>query len=289
MTLYSSRSTRSICPLYLGTISRAVIAICDDGLLGDFEWSRYPHFHDHTSVYTACIEIPTDDEAAKRLRFRTPTLADTEEDAEPDERDPNGILCYGRKDGTYRMVKDIHKKMHAKTQALQNNFDRAQALSQTAFTKYLPPEGSVTRTICQNMRPPTKEVSGMWTTWAIARWGNLRTMEDFILCIRAHQRAVAVVNGYIDFLHDFLPVEYRGPLVKRAQRRPSNVTYRGSILTGDEIEMLLPWYALMGVPVFALVRTAQYDIPRSLFRSPSEPRCSLETTSFRKYARYVTS
>lgn len=280
--------------------------ICVDVLFGDFEWTREPGMYDYASPYTAYIEIPTREAAMNMLRFRAAKMEDTVEDVEEEgegeeeeeEDDEMGegvkekgkekgkekekekaVLLYGRKDGTYRATKAFHAKLQRRLKALQTNCDKAWRSFQWACGEKLDSvhASSVVHTICNKLRPPTRELSDMWLSWGYLHWGGLRTFEDFSLCLVAHQRSVSLVMAWLDFLADFLPAGPNGPLLGRARPRP--IVRRGVILTGKDIDSMLDWYTRQGIPVHALVHIDDVDIPTDIYRAPSEPRCSRTPSS----------
>ncbi|VDB95890.1 unnamed protein product [Peniophora sp. CBMAI 1063] len=253
---------------------------CADGLLGDFEWSREPQPWDHTSPYTAYLEVPTSREEKSRLRFRMLTFDDLEKEAGREDGNPTEV-AYGWQQGTYRVKTALWEKMRKRAEDLGKSCERATRVFRYAYSSeiHLVHEGSVVRRLCKNLRPPTRDVMDMMLTLGILRWGKLRTFADLTLCNRAHQRAIGVVTAYLDFLSDLLPPGPNGPLIRRGAPRGHEPVRRGVILIGEEIDSMLGWYTRVNIPVYALVSTNEFDIPAELFKPASEPRCSRERSA----------
>ncbi|KZV59165.1 hypothetical protein PENSPDRAFT_724967 [Peniophora sp. CONT] len=266
------------------------------------EWTQEPQLLDPSALYRAWIKIPTADEARDDLWFRPAEMNDAarhpeewkeeEEDGagqssmapessvnqQPDgkrTKEVRGLRAMGTESGMFRTVDNIHKRLGKRAAMLRDRCDLATRLLQRSYstTAHELNSGSVLHRIIRDLRPPTEAAVDMTRTWIWLRWGLLRSFGDFAICFAAHQRAVAVVLAYIEFVAAILPPA-ASPAFKAWAEKRANVTRRGLILAGDNIAIYSDFCFRLRLPTYLYVDLAQCDIPRQALRQADPPRCS---------------
>ncbi|KZV59716.1 hypothetical protein PENSPDRAFT_694900 [Peniophora sp. CONT] len=242
------------------------------------EWTREPQLINPTALYLAWLEIPTKDEARDSPWFRPAEMCDAErlpEELVKGENDGPGQRAMGTDSGMFRTVDNIHNRLGEHAKKLRARCDLATRALQRIYstTAHELNHGSIIHRIIRDLRPPTDAAMDMIRTWATLRWGLLRSFGDFAICFAAHQRSVAVVTAYIDFIAAIIPAGVAPKLKARVEKR-ANVVRRGLILSGADITTYFDFLSRHSMATYVYVDSDQCDIPRKAIRQADPPRCS---------------
>ncbi|KZV59431.1 hypothetical protein PENSPDRAFT_695146 [Peniophora sp. CONT] len=248
----------------------------EDGLWGWSEISRLPQPFNASAPHLACMQIPPadDPEVAQRVEFR---------EALPYNVDYSLTVNGRMQSNIFRTGESLHQMLEQRKTALVDNMGFALGMFEDAFRAGAPDKSSITYRVACEIKPPHAAVALMRHSWAMLHWASIPSFADFMTCFRVHQRAAHIVSAYIDFIVAFLPADVSKELRTRLERNVKT-DRRGVILSGEDMEIYLRFYARLGIPVYALVSLDEYHVPEEIFRKPDAPRCSVVPSI--KYSEY---
>ncbi|VDC03030.1 unnamed protein product [Peniophora sp. CBMAI 1063] len=257
-----------------------------DGLWRWHEPLRQPGLLDTTSPYTAWIKIPTSNERDNGLMYRRAGRWDCAIQPEPftEGRKKRGM---GTANGMYRATDELYADMQTLHKELQQKCNTATHLLRRAINTRLKDvkSTSVIRRVADDVREPVREYLDVVHACELLRFGCLSTFEDFDICFTAFQRASVLLQGYIDFVLDIIPVDMATGHMDLSSKTPS-VFRRGVILSGLDIKTYIGFFKRLSIPVWVYADLDEIDIPLDKFGPADSPRCDValckQLNSFRQ-------
>jgi hypothetical protein len=257
-------------PLSPDNIDKNPICVCRDGLWGHHEWTREPQLFDEDAMHLAFLPVPLSPYDQDPL-FVMPMT--THWEAFPGKRDYIRLAAVAYEQLhtlALQRIEDFACALDCYNKLLQGTLPTAEVAAASSSND----QNATFKKIVEALKVPTVARTRMLLTLNHARRTGTRSPTESILLFRAHQRAAAELEAFVNMCWHLIPPSNQYLREKLAGHlRHIAHPRRGSIFVGNGSEKMYDFFRDKGVPVYTVV--SKSDLPGSQPSPTSGTRCDV--------------